>query len=97
MSSPGTMQSPRLALGLWLVLATVLFMVRFDWRTKQVAQEFAVEQLARSAQGRPTVSINHGFRPRLRVEAQRAAAWSGLVFATGVAATAWASRSRAAL
>ena len=85
----------KLALGLWLTFAAVVFMVRFDWQTKEVAQRFAMEQLARHQHGRPTATINEGFRPRMRAEARRAGAWSGLILAVGVAGTAFASRRRA--
>lgn len=87
----------RWALGLWVVLAAVVFMVRFDWQTKAAAQVFAAEQLARYQQGQPTVTINDGFRPRVRAEARRAGMWSGLILLTGMAGTAWASRRRAPL
>ncbi len=89
------MQSARWALGLWLLLAATVFMVRFDWQTKEAAQRFAVEQLARYEHGLPTVSINDGFRPRVRTEARRAGLWSGLILITGSAGIALASRSRA--
>ena len=82
----------KLSFGLWLVLAFVVFTVRFDWQTKVVAQQFAAEQLARYQQGQPVVSINDGFRPRVHAEAKQARAWSGLILAVGTAATAFASR-----
>lgn len=82
----------RWALGLWLALAAIVFMVRFDWQTKDAARIFATEQLARRAQGLPTVTINDGFRPRVRAEARRAGLWSGLILVIGAAGTAWAQR-----
>jgi hypothetical protein len=85
----------RWALGLWLVLAAIVFMVRFDWQTREAAHQFAAEQLARHERGLATTTINDGFRPRVRAEARRAALWSGLILVTGVGGTAWASRSQA--
>jgi len=85
----------RWALGLWLGLAAIVFMVRFDWQTREAARQFAAEQLARHERGLATTTINAGFRPRVRAEARRAGMWSGLILVTGVTATAWASRSKA--
>jgi hypothetical protein len=87
----------RWALGLWFALAAIVFMVRFDWQTKDAARVFATEQIARRGQGLPTVTINDGFRPRVRAEARRAGLWSGLILVTGVAGTVWASRRSAPL
>jgi len=95
-SSTARRSKVRWALGLWLALAAIVFMVRFDWQTREAAHQFAAEQLARHERGLATTTINDGFRPRVRAEARRAALWSGLILVTGVTGTAWASRSQAA-
>jgi hypothetical protein len=81
-----------LAVVLWCVLGFIVFNVRFDWRTRQVAHDFALEQLVNYQQNRPRVTINDGYRPRMQAEARRAAAWAGLIVVAGVGGTAWAGR-----
>ena len=78
---------------LWSVLAFVVFSVRFDWRTRQVAHDFVFEQLVNHQQNRPRVTINDGYRPRMQAEARRAAAWAGLIVIAGIGGTAVASRT----
>ena len=87
------MKRPTLAVVLFCVLGFLVFSVRFDWRTKQVAQDFAFEQLVNYQQNRPRVTINEGYRPRMQAEARRAAGWAGLIVAAGLGGTALASRS----
>ena len=97
MSSPFRVRGSKLALGLWLAFAAIVFVVRFDWQTREAAYRFAIEQVARYEQGLPAVTINDGFRPRVRAEARRAGMWSGLILVTGSAGIALASRGRAPL
>ena len=87
------MTRPTLAVVLWCALGFVVFNVRFDWRTRQVAHDFAFEQLVNYQQNRPRVTINEGYRPRMRAEARRAALWAGLIAATGIVGTVMARRS----
>ena len=76
-----------LAVVLWCVLGFIVFNVRFDWRTRQVAHDFALEQLVNYQQNRPRVTINDGYRPRMQAEARRAAVWAGLIVVAGVGGT----------
>jgi hypothetical protein len=84
----------RVALGLWLLLAIVVFNVRFDWQTRMANHAFVRSQLARHAQGLPTLSIDDGFRPMVHDAARDAALWFAAVAATGAAATALAVRTQ---
>ena len=79
-----------LAIALWCVLAFVVFNVRFDWRTQQVAVDYTVEQLQSYQNHRPLVTINAGYRPRMQTEAGDAALWSGLILAAGIGGVALA-------
>jgi hypothetical protein len=83
----------RVAMGLWAVLAFAVFSVTFDWQTRTAGLEFAGAQLRRHAAGLPVATINDGFRPMVRAAALRSSAWLGLILATGVVATAAASRT----
>ena len=76
----------RLAAGLWLAWAVVVWNVTFDWETRAVARAFAVEQLERRAQHLPPVTIRDGFRPRVRAAAVRSSLWAGLVIGVGAGA-----------
>jgi hypothetical protein len=84
--------SARLALGLWIAFAVVVWNVSFDRQVKTAGRAFMHEQLARHTRGLPVTTINDGFRPRIRAAAVRSSAWSLLIAGTGVAATAWAAR-----
>jgi hypothetical protein len=85
-------RSARWAMGLWLLLALVVFSVMFDWRTRTAARVFVQSQAARHRQWLPTLSINDGFRPMVRDAARQSAPWFVLIAAAGVAATIAASR-----
>ena len=87
-------QRVRLALGLWLLLATVVFNVRFDWLTRMAGHAFVRSQIARHAQGLPTLSINDGFRPMIRAAASHSAVWLAVIAAGGAVATAIAARAQ---
>ena len=83
----------RLALGLWVLLAIVVFNVRFDWEARVAAYTFVQSQLARQARGVPLPTINDGFRPMVRSSARHAAVWLVVIAGAGAAATVIASRT----
>lgn len=80
-----------LALGLWLVLAVVVFNVTFDWQVRVANYAFVRSQLAQYRKGLPVPTINEGFRPQVRAAAGRAAVWLVLISTTGAALCAYAS------
>ena len=83
-----------MAAGLWLLLAIVVFNVRFDWQTRMAGHAFVQSQIVRHRQGLPTLSINDGFRPMVRSAARDAALWFMLIAAAGTAATTVAARKQ---
>ena len=83
----------KLALGLWLVLAVVVFNVTFDWQVRVANYAFVRSQLAQYRKGLPVPTINDGFRPQVRAAAGRSAVWLVLISISGAAFTAAASRS----
>ena len=85
-------RSARLALALWLLLAIVVFNVRFDWQTRMANHAFVRSQIVRHEQGLPTLSINEAFRPMVGDAAREAAVWLALIAAAGTAATVAARR-----
>jgi hypothetical protein len=92
---PSARRQVTLAIGAWLLLAVVVFSVRFDWQTRVAGYAFVRSQYARQAQGLPLLTINDGFRPMVRDAAREAAVWLVLIAAAGSAATATAaSRER---
>jgi hypothetical protein len=84
----------RWALGLWMVLAAVVFNVVFDWHTRIAGLEFAWAQAGRHANGQPLPTLNEAFTPMVHAAAVRSSAWFGLILATGVIAIAAASRTK---
>ncbi len=82
----------RLAFGLWLLLAAVVYSVTSDRQTKAAGRAFAHEQVARYQRGERILTINQGFRPRVRAIAARSGAWFLVIAGTGAAASAWAAR-----
>ena len=80
------------AVGLWILLAIVVFSVTFDWETRAAGHAFVRSQLARRQQGQPIISINDGFRPMVREAAGHSAVWLVLIAAAGIAATAVAGK-----
>jgi hypothetical protein len=86
-------QPVKAAVGLWLLLAVVVFNVTFDWQTRAAGRAFVQSQRVRHVQGLPTLTINDGFRPMVRAAAWQSAAWLVLIAAAGSAATALAARS----
>ena len=86
-------RSARWALGLWLLLAVVVFNVRFDWNTRMANYRFASAQIAAHQQGLPVQTINEGFRPMVRQSAVEAGRWLALIAAAGTVLTIGASKS----
>jgi hypothetical protein len=86
------MNPVRWAMGLWLLLAIVVFNVKFDWDMRAANNAFVQSQIVRHQQGLPTLTINDGFRPMVRDAAQHAAVWLAAIAAAGTAATAMAAR-----
>ena len=82
------------ALGLWLLLAIVVFSVRFDWLTRMAGHAFIRSQVVRHEQGLPTLSINDGFRPMVHGAARHSALWLVAIAAAGAAATTIAARAQ---
>jgi len=82
----------KLALGLWLVLALVVFNVTFDWQARLAGFAFIQSQHALRAQGQPVATIEDGFRPLVRDAAGRSSIWLLLILAGGTGATALAAR-----
>ena len=85
-------RSVRLALSLWLLCAAAVYSVTSDRQTKAAGRAFAQEQWARFDRGERLISINDGFRPRVRAIAARSGAWFLVIAGTGAVATAWAAR-----
>ena len=81
-----------LAISVWLLFAAVVYSVTSDRQTKAAGRAFADAQLARFQRGERLISINDGFRPRVRAIAARSGAWFLVIAGTGAAATAWAAR-----
>ena len=82
------MTQVRLAIGLWIVLAVAVFCVMFDWQTRVEGHRFVQSQVLRYEQGQPMISINDGYRPRVREAARRSALWLVVIAAGGTAASA---------
>ena len=90
----GLSRSARWAMGLWLVLAIVVFSVSFDWQTRVAGHEFVQAQRLRHEHGQPTVSINDGFRPMVRAAARQSAVWLVVIAVGGTAAVVAAGRAQ---
>jgi len=82
-----------MAMGLWFLLAIVVFNVKFDWDVRAANNGFVRSQIVRHQQGLPTLTINDAFRPMVREAAQHAAVWLAAIAAAGTAATAVAARA----
>jgi hypothetical protein len=79
-------------MGLWVVLAIVVFNVTFDWEVRSANHAFVSSQLVRQQQGQPPISINDGFRPVVRAAAGHSAVWLVSIAVAGIAATITAGR-----
>ena len=77
----------RLTLALWMLLAVVVFNVRFDWNTRMAGHAFVQSQIVKKQQGLPLQTINDGFRPMVRESAIDAGKWLVLIAAAGVVLT----------
>jgi len=82
-----------MAVGLWLVLALVVWQMIFDDYTKMAAYRFATTQMQAHAQGQPVTSMAGGFRPMVTAAAWRAGAWAAGVALSGMMAVWWADRA----
>ena len=71
------------AIGLWILLAIVVFSVKFDWETRVAAHTFVQSQLVRQQQSRTAISINDGYLPMVRAAAGRSALWLVAIAAAG--------------
>ena len=70
-------RSARWAMGLWFLLAIVVFNVTFDWEVRAADHAFVAVADRRQQQGLPTLTINDGFRPMVRDAARHAARVAG--------------------
>jgi hypothetical protein len=86
--SPRSARQVKIAISVWLLLAVVVFNVRFDWQSRMAGHAFVHAQLMRQKQGLPPISINDGFRPMVRDAARDAALWSVVIAAFGAASVA---------
>ena len=82
----------RLAFSLWLLLAAAVYSVTSDRQTKAAGRAFAHDQLARFQRGERLLTLNQGFRPRVRAIAARSGALALAIAGTGAVAAAWAVR-----
>jgi hypothetical protein len=87
-------QPVKLALGLWLVLAVVVFNVTFDRQVRLANYAFVASQLTLYRQGLPLPTINDGFSPVVPAAARRSALWFALISITGAALSAYAAGGR---
>ena len=85
-------RSVRLAIGLWSLLAVVVFNVTFDWETRMANYAFVASQLQRQERHQPPLTINDGFRPMVRAAARHSVVWLVLIAAAGTAASAAAGK-----
>lgn len=74
-----------LAFGLWVLLAVVVFNVRFDWQVRKAGHVFVRSQVMRHQQGQPTLTINEAFRPMVQQAARDGALWALPFAAVGAA------------
>lgn len=79
-------------MGLWLLLAAVVFNVRFDWQSRIAGHAFVRSQLILHQQGQPPRTINEGFRPMIRRAALEAGGWMAVIAGAGTIATVVAAR-----
>jgi hypothetical protein len=84
----------RWAIALWVLLAIVVFNVRFDWNTRMAGHAFVRSQIVKRHNGQPLATINDGFRPMVAAAAAGAARWAVLIAAAGTAMTFAATRRR---
>jgi hypothetical protein len=80
-------RSVKMAMGLWFLLAIIVFNVRYDWQTRMASHRFIASQVTRHRQGQPTLTINEGFRPMVREAAFDGAQWFVAVASAGLLLT----------
>ena len=78
-------RSVLLTFSFWLALGFVSWNVVFDRRVAAAALAFTRAQTLDHQHGRPTVSIDDGFSPRVRDAAVTASLWAGAIVAIGAA------------
>jgi hypothetical protein len=81
-----------LALGLWLVLAIVVWNSVFDEAVNEAAHRYIAAAREASQAGRPLVSMDAIMRPAIVHGAWVATAWGLLIAAVGVAGFIWSVR-----
>ncbi len=86
--SPRSARQVKIAISLWLLLAVIVFNVRFDWQSRLAGHAFVQAQLMRQREGLPPISINNGFRPMVRDAARDAALWFVVIAAFGAVSVA---------
>lgn len=82
-------------MGLWFLLAIIVFNVRFDWQVRMAGHAFVRSQIAKRQQGLPLPTLNDGFRPMVRDAAVEAGQWLVLIAGTGAALTLGAVKRHA--
>jgi hypothetical protein len=78
----------RWALGLWVLLAVIVFNVTFDWQTRKSGHAFVRSQIERRSQGQALLTVNDGYRPMVRRAARDSSLWLALIGAGGIAMVA---------
>ena len=73
-------------MGLWFLLAIVVFNVKFDWDVRAANNRCVRSQIVRHQQGLPTLTINDAFRPMVRDAARDASVWLIAIAAFGTIA-----------
>ena len=86
------MTQVRWSMALWILLAIIVFNVRFDWNTRMAGHAFVRSQIVKRQQGLPVQTINDGFRPMVRQSAAEAGIWMAGIAAAGAVLTFGASK-----
>jgi hypothetical protein len=81
-----------LALGLWLVLAIVVWNSIFDEAVNEAAHRYIEAATEAARAGQPLVSMDAIMRPAIAHGAWTATAWGVLTLAVGVAGLVWSVR-----
>jgi hypothetical protein len=82
----------RLAAALWLVLAFIVWHVRFDHGIDTAARTYLFTQHQYVLGRAPRVTIDAAMRPAASAAALDATKWSAVIAVSGAAAVAWAAR-----
>ena len=86
-------KTARIALGLWILLAIVVFNVTFDWQVRTANHAFVRSQIVRHQQGQPTLTIAEGFRPMVRQAALDSSRWLVVIAVAGTGLTLVAAKT----